>query len=355
MVFSLQSFNSLLPEEMRELITPAFRAVQVFDWLQHKGVSSFDEMTNLPKGLRTRLAEQFMLSTCDIAKKQVSADGTVKYLFRLNDGELIESVVMHYEHGRSICLSTQVGCKMGCTFCASGQHGFQRNLQAGEMLAQIHAAQRDLNITITHIVLMGMGEPLDNYDNTLRFLRLVTHKDGLNIGQRKISLSTCGLVPQIEKLADEKLGITLSVSLHAANNALRSELMPINHKYPLEELLAACQRYIAQTGRRISFEYALLRGINDTTKHAQELADQLRGMLCHVNLIPANDIGRGFAKSKPEDVTTFQAVLEKNKINTTVRRSLGKDIDAACGMLDARHKTLDVRCDLPNADLKSNI
>lgn len=336
MVFLLQSFNSLTIDELRELVTPAFRATQIFQWLQLKGISSFDEMTNLPIQLRQKLAEQFTLSTCRIAGKQISSDGTAKYLFKLNDGEMIESVVMHYDHGTSICLSSQAGCKMGCVFCASGQHGFIRGLSAGEMLAQIHAAQHDLGITITHVVLMGMGEPLDNYNNTLRFLRLVTHEQGLNISQRRISLSTCGLVPQIDQLAKEKLGITLSISLHASNNALRSKLMLINQKYSMEDLLAACQRYIAQTGRRISFEYAMLRGINDTQKHAQELAGKLSGLLCHVNLIAANDVGLGFQKSKTEDIKAFQAVLEKNRVNATIRRSLGKDIDAACGQLKSR-------------------
>ena len=312
---------------------PAFRARQVFDWLQRRGAQSFDEMTNLPKALRDELQERFQLSTCEVARKQVSRDGTVKYLFRLHDGECIESVVMDYEHGRSICLSTQVGCNMGCVFCASGLHGRVRNLSAGEMLAQIHAAQRDLDIAITHVVLMGMGEPLDNYDNTLRFLRLVNHPEGLNISQRRVALSTCGLIEQIDQLAAEGLGVTLSVSLHAAEDKLRTRLMPVNRVHPLKQLLAACRRYTEATGRRISFEYAMLRGVNDTPEHAQALAKQLRGMRCHVNLIPANEIGRGFEASAPEDVRAFQALLERRRVNATIRRSLGKDIDAACGML----------------------
>ena len=328
-----------MPDELEQALVghPAFRAKQVFDWLQRKGAQSFDEMTNLPKALRDELSAQFRLSTCEIARKQVSQlDGTVKYLFRLHDGQRIESVVMRYEHGRSICLSTQVGCNMGCVFCASGANGRARNLTAGEMLAQIHAAQRDLDITITHVVLMGMGEPLDNYDNTLRFLRLVNLPGGLNISQRRVSLSTCGLIPQIDQLAAEGLGVTLSVSLHAADDKLRSRLMPINRVYPLKGLLAACRRYVEATGRRVSFEYAMLRGVNDSPEQARCLAEQLRGMRCHVNLIPANEVGRGFETSAPERVRAFQAALEQHRVNATTRRSLGKDIDAACGMLKMR-------------------
>jgi len=328
-----------MPDELAQALAghPAFRTNQVFDWLQQKGVQSFDEMTNLPKTLRDELRGQFQLGTCEIARKQISQlDGTVKYLFRLHDGEHIESVVMRYEHGRSICLSTQVGCNMGCVFCASGLNGLTRNLTAGEMLAQIHAAQRDLNITVTHVVLMGMGEPLDNYDNTLRFLRLVIHPEGLNISQRRVSLSTCGLIDRIDQLAAEGLGVTLSVSLHAADDKLRTRLMPINRVCPLKGLLAACRRYVEATGRRISFEYAMLRGVNDSPEHARKLADALRGMLCHVNLIPANEIGRGFETSPPERIRAFQAQLEQRRVNVTVRRSLGKDIDAACGMLKSR-------------------
>jgi len=336
----MTDLRSLSPEQLQQTLTgqPAFRVRQIFDWLQRQGTGSFNEMTNLPHDLRAQLSKQFQLSTCEIARKQVSQhDGTVKYLFRLNDGEHIESVVMQYTHGHSICLSTQVGCRMGCVFCASNLYGCTRNLLAGEMLSQIHTAQHDLNITISHVVLMGMGEPLDNYDNTLQFLHLANHPQGLNISQRKISLSTCGLVPQIDMLARENLGITLSVSLHAPSDTLRTKLMPINHRYPIKTLLAACRNYTKTTGRRISFEYAMLHGVNDSLAHAHALSELLRGMLCHVNLIPANEIGRGFAPSLPQHLRKFQAVLEQNRINATVRRSLGKDIDAACGMLKSRN------------------
>jgi len=326
----------MLPHELREQLTPAYRAEQVFAWLHQKGVPSVDDMTNLPRELRASLAEKFSIANCSVARKQVASDGTTKFLFRLHDEQHVESVVMRYNHGTSICVSTQVGCRMGCKFCATGGQGFTRNLTAGEIAAQVYAAQRELGQGITHIVLMGMGEPLDNYNNTLRFLRLITHPKGQNISQRRISLSTCGLVPQIEQLATEGLGVTLSVSLHAPNDDLRDSIMPINRKYPIAQLLAACKHYSEKTSRRISVEYALLRGVNDTPAHARELAAQLQGMLCHVNLIPANEVGRGYEASSPEHVQRFAQTLLRHKINATVRRSLGKDIDAACGQLRNR-------------------
>lgn len=335
-VFSLQDLSSMLPHELREHLTPAYRAEQVFTWLHQKGVQRYDDMTNLPRELRTQLAQQFSIANCSVARKQVASDGTTKFLFALHDDAHIESVVMRYNHGVSICLSTQVGCRMGCKFCATGGQGFTRNLSAGEIAAQVYAAQRELNTTITHIVLMGMGEPLDNYDNTLRFLRLITHPKGQNISQRRISLSTCGLVPQIEQLAKEGLGITLSVSLHAPNDDLRDTIMPINRRYPIAQLLQACKKYTEATGRRMSIEYAMLRGVNDTPAHARELAALLQDTLVHVNLIPANEVGRGYTASSPEHVQRFAHTLLRHKINTTVRRSLGKDIDAACGQLRNR-------------------
>ena len=330
--------RSLFPDELRETLAllrlPAYRTKQIFDWLQRRGAQSAGEMANLPKELRAQLEEQFFISSCEIVRKQQSTSGARKYLFRLRDGERIESVVMRYTYGYSICVSTQAGCKMACAFCASGQHGFTRDLLPGEMLAQIHAAQTDLGQAISHIVLMGMGEPLDNYGNTVKFLRLATHPEGLNIGQRKISLSTCGLVSRIEQLAGERLGVTLSVSLHAPNDELRDELMPVNKAYPIKALLAACGRYAKATGRRISFEYALLRGVNDSPGHARELASRLKGLLCHVNLIPANPVPElGFHRSKPEQVRAFQGILEQAGLTVTVRRSLGGDIAAACGQL----------------------
>ena len=312
---------------------PAFRTKQVFDWLQVKGVRAAQEMTNLPNQMRETLSSECFISYCEIARKQVSdADGTVKYLFRLHDGETIESVVMKYEHGRSICVSSQVGCKMGCVFCASGENGCARDLLPGEMLSQLMAAQNDIGENISHLVLMGMGEPLDNYRNVLKFLRLVTSRQGQNMSQRKISLSTCGIVPMIEELAKERLGITLSISLHAPNDKLRSQLMPVNHAYRLKTLMPACRDYIEQTSRRISFEYAMFRGVNDTTDHAKELAALLKGMMCHVNLIPANET-RGLQCSEKRNIQAFQDALTHRGITCTVRRSLGQGISAACGQL----------------------
>jgi len=328
----------MYPEELQSafapLSLPAYRAKQIFDWLQRRGAQSAGEMTNLPKELRAQISEQFFISSCEIVNKQESTSGARKYLFRLHDGELIESVVMRYAYGYSLCVSTQAGCKMACAFCASGQHGFTRDLFPGEMLAQVHAAQRDIGEAISHIVLMGMGEPLDNYGNSVKFLRLASHPQGLHIGRRRISISTCGLVPRIDQLAGERLGVTLSVSLHAPNDELRGRLMPVNRAYPIEELLAACGRYAKATGRRISFEYALFRDVNDSPEHAKELVSRLKGMLCHVNLIPANPVPElGFTRSKPEQVRAFQSVLEQAGLAVTVRRSLGGDIDAACGQL----------------------
>jgi 23S rRNA (adenine2503-C2)-methyltransferase len=332
----MTDLRSLFPEELQAELAPfavpAFRARQMFAWLQAKGAGSAMEMTNLPLSLREALARQCFISACEIARKQVSGDGTVKYLFRLHDGQTVESVVMQYEHGRSVCVSSQVGCKMGCVFCASGAQGFVRNLLAGEMLAQVAQARRDTGQPVTHIVLMGMGEPLDNYDNVLRFLRLAANPEGLHIGMRKISLSTCGLVPELERLAGEHLGLTLSVSLHAPNNALRRQFMPVASRYSLEELLESCKRYTARTSRRISFEYALFCGVNDSKAQASELAARLRGMLCHVNLIPANPTGL-MARSSKETVQGFQERVTQQGIACTVRRSLGQDISAACGQL----------------------
>lgn len=340
----MTDLRSLLPEELESALTPlglpGYRAKQVFDWLQRRGAPSAGAMTNLPKDLRTKLEEHFLISRCDIANQQESADGSRKFLFRLHDGQTIESVLMKYSYGYSVCISTQVGCRMGCAFCASGQNGLVRDLLPGEMLAQIQAAQQALGQPITHVVLMGMGEPLDNYDNTVKFLQLVSHPQGLNLGQRRISLSTSGLVPQIDRLAGLRLGLTLSVSLHAPNDMLRSQLMPVNKAWRLEKLLPACVRYTKATGRRISFEYALFLGVNDSPECARELVNRLSGMLCHVNLIPANAVPElGFARSRPEQVRAFQEILEQGGLNVTVRRSLGADISAACGQL--RRQMLD--------------
>ena len=327
-------YEQEIAEELAALGEPSYRAAQVYQWLQ-SGVQSFDEMTNIPKKLREKLIQNYQLLFASIEKKLISAyDGTRKYLLSFPDGEAVESVLMKYHHGYTSCISTQVGCKMGCTFCATGQSGFSRNLTASEMLAQLRAEQKDANIRISNIVLMGMGEPLDNYDNVIRFLRLVSSEKGMNIGMRHISLSTCGVVPKIYELADLKLQLTLSVSLHAPNDQIRSRTMPINRRYGIEELLKACRYYIEQTGRRISFEYAMIDGVNDSQAHAAELARRLRGMLCHVNLIPVNTVGgTGYQKSRQDRIHQFIAVLEKAGFTATIRRTLGSDINASCGQL----------------------
>lgn len=329
-----------LSSAFSELGLPAFRAKQVWQWLQEKGVMSFDLMTNLSKDLREKLKSEFDIFGCEVEKKSVSAlDSTVKYLFRLIDGEFIESVLMKYKYGYSLCVSTQVGCRMNCAFCATGVGGFVRNLTPSEILSQIHAAQNDMNIRVSHIVLMGMGEPMDNYDNVIRFLKLVNADDGLNIGMRNISLSTCGIIPGIKKLQQEDLQLTLSVSLHAPNDEIRSRLMPVNKKYSVDELLAACREYTNATSRRISYEYAMFGGVNDSDECARELANKLKGTLSHINLIPANDVTEsGLKSSTPERIKKFTEILEKSGRNVTVRRSLGGDIDASCGQLRSKHK-----------------
>ncbi len=315
-----------------------FRAKQIGDWLQ-KGVTDFDEMRNLPAAIKLELKTSCYISVANIEKKFVSRyDKTVKYLFSFRDGECVESVLMQYRHGWSICISTQVGCKMGCTFCATGKSGYSRDLTASEMLAQIEAAQRDRNIRISNVVLMGMGEPLDNYDNVLRFLRLVSDENGLNIGMRHITLSTCGIVPKIEQLARERLQINLAVSLHAPNDDIRSRTMPIAKAYPMERLLEACRYYFDMTGRRVTFEYALINGVNDTDACAKELGRKLRGMNCHVNLIPVNTVeGTGYIKSDLQRQKSFENILAADGVTATVRRTLGSDINASCGQLRRKH------------------
>ena len=328
-----------IEEAFVEFNVPKYRAKQVFDWLQVNCAFSYDEMTNVPKALRAELAEKFPIYTCDIELKQVSKiDGTVKYLFRLHDGNFIESVLMKYKYGYTLCVSSQVGCKMGCVFCASTKGGCIRNLQPSEILGQIHAAQRDMNIRVSHIVMMGMGEPLDNFENTLRFLSLATDEKGLNLSMRNISLSTCGIVPRIYDLLDKKLQLTLSVSLHAPNDEMRSKVMPVNKKYPVAELIKACRDYTKQTSRRISFEYAMIKDNNDSDECAYELAALLKGMLCHVNLIPANEINESDHKRSTNDrLNRFMNILNSRGINTTIRRSLGSDIAASCGQLRSKH------------------
>jgi len=335
---------SLYPNEIEELVESLgekkYRASQIFSWL-YKGVTDFSQMTNLSKTFIAKLKEKAVIKQITVEKKLVSSiDGTVKYLFTLDDGEKIESVLMRYKHGNTICISTQAGCRMGCSFCASTMNGWRRNLTPSEMLLQIMKTEADAGEKISNIVLMGIGEPLDNYDNVIRFIRLANHKDGLNIGMRHISLSTCGLVDKINRLAEEDIPLTLSVSLHAADNEVRRSMMPVANKWTVEELIDACKRYIEKTGRRISFEYAMIQGVNDSVRDAEKLGKLLSGMLCHVNLIPINPVGgKNYKKSEKNSIGVFTRTLEKYKINVTVRRKLGSDIDASCGQLRASHSS----------------
>lgn len=324
---------------LKELGEPKFRAKQIFDWLHAKQVDSFEEMTNLSKGLREKLAETASINGVEIVRKLVSQiDGTRKYLFALSDGAIIESVLMKYEHGNTVCISTQVGCRMGCKFCASTLDGVERGLTAGEMLSQIYAIQKDCGERVHGTVLMGSGEPLDNYDNVVKFLRLINDPKGQNMGQRHITLSTCGLVDKMYDLAEEDLQITLAVSLHAPNDGIRTQTMPIAKVYSMDKLLQACRDYADKTKRRITFEYALIHGVNDGDEHAWELVKKLRDMLCHVNLIPVNDVKeRNYVKSTADRVKRFAGILNDNGVETTVRRKLGSDIDAACGQLRRSH------------------
>ncbi len=313
----------------------AFRGRQLFGWLQ-KGIDSFDELSNMSKSFRAKLASDCLLTTLRIVRCQISTDGTRKYLFELFDGERIESVFMKYKHGNTVCVSTQAGCRMGCSFCASTLNGLRRNLYPSEILRQILSIQKDTGERVSNVVLMGMGEPLDNYDNVIRFLHLLNDEKGLNIGYRHVSLSTCGLIEKMDKLADEGLPITLSVSLHAPNGEIRANIMPIARKYAYDDLLEACRRYEEKTKRRISFEYALISGVNDRVCDAEELGKRLRGTLCHVNLIPLNQTERKvYKRSEKNAIELFTKTLESYKITATVRRSLGSDISAACGQLKA--------------------
>lgn len=329
-------------QELEDILSgmgePAYRARQVAGWVFKKGVRSFEEMTNLPASLKDRLGRTAVPGSAVIIKKQASSRGdTVKYLLGLHDGQAVESVLMKHSYGRSVCISTQVGCRMGCALCASTLGGKVRDLSPGEMYDQVIAVQKDSGHRVSHLVLMGSGEPLDNYDNTVKFLVNITSAYGLNIGFRHITLSTCGIVPRIRQLAGEGFPLTLAVSLHAADNDLRNRLVPLNRKYPLEELMEACCYYTGRTGRRITFEYALMAGVNDSPAQAGKLAGLISGMPSHVNLIPYNPVGeRGFKRPSPEAVKNFRAVLERSGIEATVRRELGGDIDAACGQLRRR-------------------
>ena len=329
-----------ISDTLKTMGEPAFRGKQVFTWL-HRGATSFDEMTNLSKALREKLQAQCYITAPKVARKQTSQlDGTIKYLWELTDGNCIETVLMRYHHGNTVCISSQVGCRMGCAFCASTIAGKVRDLTASEMLDQVLFTQLDSGVEISNIVLMGIGEPMDNFENVMRFLQLVNHPDGLNIGMRHISLSTCGVIPGIKKLAELKTQLTLSVSLHAPDGETRSKIMPVNRAYPVEDLFAACHDYFRKTGRRISFEYSMIDGVNDHDWQADLMAKKLKGMPGHVNLIPLNDVVESpFKPSKR--IAAFQKRLESHGITATVRRSLGGDIDASCGQL--RRKEMEER------------
>ncbi len=338
-----QDLKSLTIEELtayiKDLGQPAFRGKQIFQWL-HRGAERFDEMTNLPKSLQVILEEKASIATLRIYKRfESKLDDTVKYLFLLEDDHMIESVVMKYHHGYSICISSQVGCRMGCSFCQSTKNGLVRSLTAGEILDQILKAQKDLGIRISNVVMMGIGEPLDNLKEVIKFLKIVNDPEGINIGYRHISLSTCGLVPGIGELAQMDIPITLSISLHASTDEKRSAIMPVNRKYSLNKLLTACREYQKVTGRRISFEYAVIDGVNDRKEDAEQLSQLLKGILCHINLIPVNPIEAGsYRPPSKKNILLFQEHLIKLGLNTTIRRTLGGDISASCGQL--RHNNL---------------
>ncbi len=331
-IFDFES-NELIKvaEDLKE---PAFRAKQLWQWI-YCGVESFDEMTNLPKSFREKLSQTFYIGGIGTAQKLVSEkDGTRKYLFVLADNKVVEGVLMKYHYGNSVCLSTQVGCRMGCAFCASAGLGMDRNLTAGEMTAQVMTIQRDIGERISHIVLMGIGEPFDNYTNVIRFLRRMNAPDTLSISYRRMTISTCGLIPEIEKFTEENMPVNLSISLHAPNDEIRAGIMPVAKRYSIDKLLSSCHIYTQKTGRRITFEYTLIQSVNDADIHAKELGEKLSGLLCHVNLIPVNKVkGTGYLKSSRERVVSFQKILEKYHIPVTIRRELGTDILAACGQL----------------------
>ena len=323
---------------LKEMGQPAFRAKQVYGWL-HKGVRSYDEMTNLPQSLRMELTQRYPIYAPEVVRKQESArDGTIKYLWKLSDGNCVETVLMRYNYGNTVCISTEVGCPMGCAFCASTLGGLVRRLEPHEMLDQVLFTQLDSGLPVSRIVLMGIGEPLDNFDNVMRFLELVNSPEGMNISMRHISLSTCGLVPKIYELAARKLQISLAISLHGPNNEIRGKIMPVNRAYPIEELIAACRRYYAATSRRIHFEYAMIDGVNDREVDAKEILSRMKGLPAHFNLIPLNHVEESPLKpSSKAAVAKFQKMLEDGGITATVRRTLGGDIDASCGQLRRKY------------------
>ena len=329
-----------LQKEMESIGEAKFRAKQIFRWLHVKYAENLEEMTDLSENLRNKLNDNYIIGGVKIVRKLVSKeDNTTKYLFELENNYIIESVFMQYSYGNTVCISTQAGCRMGCTFCASTLDGVEKSLTPAEMLAQIYAIEKDKGEKVSGVVLMGSGEPLDNYENVLKFIKLINCKDGKNMGQRHITLSTCGLIDKMYELADEQLQITLAVSLHAPNDEIRNRIMPISRAYPMEKLLEACRHYAEKTKRRITFEYALIKGVNDSAENARELASRLKGLLCHVNLIPVNDVKeRNYVRSTNESIKKFEEILVSRNIETTVRRKLGSDIDAACGQLRKRYK-----------------
>lgn len=345
------SIYSLQLDELKEWLEQngekAFRASQIYEWLYEKRVSSFEDMTNLSKDLRTKLAKSFTLTTLNTLIQQTSKDGTIKFLFELHDGYSIETVLMRHDYGNSVCVTTQVGCRIGCTFCASTLGGLKRNLEAGEIVAQVVKVQQaldELGERVSSVVIMGIGEPFDNYDNMMSFLRIINHDKGLNIGARHITVSTSGIVPKIYKFADEKLQINFAISLHAPNTELRSKLMPINRAYKLPQLMEAVKYYVDKTGRRITFEYGLFGGENDQVEHAEELAALIKGLKCHVNLIPVNYVPeRDYVRTPKEQIKLFEDTLKKHGVNVTTRREQGHDIDAACGQLRAKERKEETR------------
>ncbi|MDP4082987.1 MAG: 23S rRNA (adenine(2503)-C(2))-methyltransferase RlmN [Bacillota bacterium] len=346
-----QSVYSLLLPELKQWLSEngekPFRAEQIFEWLYKKRVSSFDEMSNLSKELREKLESHFQLTTLKTVIQQTSSDGTIKFLFELQDGYSIETVLMRHEYGNSVCVTTQVGCRMGCTFCASTLGGLKRHLEAGEIVAQVVNVQQVLDMTeerVSSVVIMGIGEPFDNYDNMLSFLKIVNHEKGLNIGARHITVSTSGIIPRIYDFADENTQINFAISLHAPNTEIRSRLMPVNKAYKLDDLMKAVRYYIDKTGRRISFEYGLFGGVNDQIEHARELAALIKGIKCHVNLIPVNYVPeRDYVRTPKDQIFAFEKELVKHGINVTIRREHGHDIDAACGQLRAKERKEETR------------
>jgi 23S rRNA (adenine2503-C2)-methyltransferase len=347
----LRSVYSLKFEDLQDWLKeqdePKFRATQIFEWLYQKRVTSFGEMSNLSKDLREKLANSFTITTLKIVTRQVSSDGTVKFLFELHDGYSIETVVMRHDYGNSVCVTTQVGCRLGCTFCASTLGGLKRNLEAGEIVAQVLESQRamdEVEERVSSVVVMGIGEPFDNYDELVPFLKTINHEKGLNIGARHITVSTSGVVPKIYKFADEKMQINFAISLHAPTTEIRSKLMPVNRAWPLEKLMDSIRYYIETTGRRVTFEYGLFGGVNDQEEHAELLSDLIKGIKCHVNLIPVNYVlERDYVRTPRDQIFAFEKVLKKRGVNVTIRREQGHDIDAACGQLRAKERKEETR------------